>query len=226
MDIELFVNDLCPYCQRVVITARHLNIAHRATPIPLASRPAWLSEVSPQSTVPALRADGVAIFDSSVINELFNDLAQGGMLPADPVDKGVCRAWINHSGQCQSLFTQCCLAQDAAAFEIARKGLIDALNAFEQGPLQRGARGFDGADLSLVDVAMAPLFTRIAHLEGQVTLWPETGLERVRAWSDRLRGKAVVRESVPEKFAPMFRMFLKNRAAGGHVATRMNVGAD
>ncbi|MBF0263246.1 MAG: glutathione S-transferase family protein [Magnetococcales bacterium] len=226
MDIELFVNDLCPYCQRVVITARHLDIAHRATPINLASRPAWLAEVSPQSTVPALRADGVAIFDSSVINEFFNDLAQGTMLPDDPIAKGICRAWINHSGQCQTLFTQCCLAPDAAAFESARKALIDALDKFEQGPLQRDAAGFNGTKLSLVDVAMAPLFTRIAHLEGQVTLWPETGLERVRAWSERVRGETVVAESIPEKFALMFRMFLKNRAAGGYVATRLGVSAD
>ncbi|MEO5344897.1 MAG: glutathione S-transferase family protein [Magnetococcus sp. YQC-9] len=223
MEIELFLNDLCPYCQRVTIVARHLGIAHQATPINLGNRPEWLAEISPQSTVPAMRFGTTAIFDSSVINEFLNDRAGGTMLPSDPLARALCRAWINHAGHCQTQFTQCCLAANENGFEIAKETLLEALEKFEHGPLSRAAEGFNGPTLSLVDAAMAPLFTRIAHVGAQLPILPEEGLERIRTWSDRLLHEPAVLASIPEKFSLMFKMFLKNRAAGGPVAARMLV---
>ncbi|MBF0213416.1 MAG: glutathione S-transferase family protein [Magnetococcales bacterium] len=223
MEPELFLFDFCPYCQRVSIVVAHLSIAHQAIQLGGGERPSWFGEVSPQKTVPALRIGSQSMFDSSVITEYLNDSVQGGMLPADPVERGVCRSWIGHAGQCQGLFTRLCQATGQGGFETVRKELIDALERIELGPLTQGCHGFNGRALSLVDVAMAPLFTRIAHVENWQAILPTIGLERVRSWSERLLAEPVVAASIPDNFPILFQRFLKNKAADGHLAERLGV---
>ncbi|MBF0192544.1 MAG: glutathione S-transferase family protein [Magnetococcales bacterium] len=222
MEPELFLFDFCPYCQRVSIAVAHLSIAHQAVAMGGGERPSWFGEVSPQRTVPAMRIGSMSLFDSSVITEYLNDLAQGGMLPEDPLERGVCRSWIGQAGHCQGLFTQMCMGVGQEGFETARKGLIAALETFETGPLAQGMNGFNGASLSLVDVAMAPLFTRMAHVERFQPILPAIGLERLRAWSARLLAEPVVIGSIPSQFPMLFQRFLKNKAAGGYLTGRLD----
>ncbi|MBF0615074.1 MAG: glutathione S-transferase family protein [Magnetococcales bacterium] len=221
MELELFLFDFCPYCQRVSMIADHLGIAHQAIQLGGSDRPTWFGEISPHKTVPALRMGTVGIFDSSVIAEYLNELAQGRMLPETPLERAVCRSWIGQAGHCQGLLTQICLAASQEDFEAGRKELVGTLEKMENLPLAQGQSGFNGAELSLVDAAMAPLFTRLAHIETLHPILPSIGLERVRAWSDRLLSESVVIRSVPQNFPMRFQGFLKNKAPGGFLTTRL-----
>ncbi|MBF0341418.1 MAG: glutathione S-transferase family protein [Magnetococcales bacterium] len=220
MHPELFLQDFCPYCQRVRIVLLHKNIPHQAIQIGPSNRPPWFAEVSPSGTVPALRDGALRIFDSSVITEYLNDISGGDMLPADPGQRAMCRSWINHSGNCQGLFSRLVLAADETEFSAVRVQLIDSLEKMEQGPLSREIPGLAGERLSLVDVAMAPLFTRLAHLETLQAVLPNMGLERVKGWSTRLLNDPAVLASIPENFPELFQRFLTAKAPRGFLLNR------
>lgn len=217
MEPEFFLFDFCPYCQRVRIVLQHLALPHRVVPMGASDRPAWFGEISPQKGVPAMRLGSVGLFDSSVITEYLDESVKAGMLPESPLERAVCRAWIGHAGFCQGLFMQMCTTVGEAAFVEARTRLVEGLRQIEQGPLSQGMPGFDGATLSLVDVAMAPLFTRMAHVATRVELLPSSGLERMVAWSQRLQGEPSVAASIPAQFPELFRRFLQNKAPEGHL---------
>ncbi|MEE8212846.1 MAG: glutathione S-transferase family protein, partial [Acidiferrobacterales bacterium] len=96
-DIRLISFELCPYVQRCVMTLLEKGVAHDIDYVDLSDRPDWFVELSPLGKVPVLevtRDDGskVVLFESVVINEYLDEVTEGSMLPADPLDRAHSRA--------------------------------------------------------------------------------------------------------------------------------------
>ena len=72
--LKLVSFDICPYVERSRIVLLEKRLAHEVEFIELASKPAWFLEVSPMGRVPVLLVDGRPIFESTVINELLDEL--------------------------------------------------------------------------------------------------------------------------------------------------------
>lgn len=221
MDLELVLFKACPFAQRVVIALLHTGLACRQTVINPAQPPAWLGQLSPSGQVPLLRVDGQhAIFDSSAINEYLNERAGSDLLPDTPLARAHSRCWIEHAGVCQRAFGALITAKTETEFEKAGKNFLDKLRWLE-GVLEEGGRFFREDRLSLVDVAYAPLFMRMQHLQRVVAWYPEGRFPRIEGWQEALLALAVVAHSVGGDFSPIFQNMVRNRGAGGFVVSRL-----
>jgi len=156
--------ELCPYVQRCVVTLLEKQIPHDVDYIDLGDRPDWFVELSPLGKVPVLevtRDDGtkVVLFESVVINEYLDEVTEGSMLPADPLARAHCRAWIEFGNALLSdAFTVTSVKDEAALVDILAK-LGDKLDRLER-EIQ-GGPFFLGANVSLVDAALMPALQRL-----------------------------------------------------------------
>ena len=157
--------DLCPYVQRCVMTLLEKDIAFDVDYIDLSDRPDWFVELSPLGKVPVLEVTGddgakVVLFESVVINEYLDEVTEGSMLPADPLERAHSRAWIEFANALLSdAFSVTSAKDDAALAEILAKlgGKLDRLEREI-----RGAPFFLGPEVSLVDAAFTPALQRLS----------------------------------------------------------------
>jgi glutathione S-transferase len=199
---RLISSKTCPYVQRSVMALREKGIAHDIDYVDLSDRPDWFVAISPLGKVPVLevtRDDGtkVVLFESVVINEYLDEVTEGSMLPAEPLERARCRAWIEFGNAVLNDTFSITAAKDEAALSEVLKKLSMKLDRLEReistGPF------FLGAEVSLVDAAFTPALQRLswankiypamAIFEGRpkIALWWAALAER-----ESVRGSAVV----------------------------------
>ena len=164
-NIRLISFELCPYVQRCVMTLREKGVAHDIDYVDLSDRPDWFVELSPLGKVPVLevtRDDGskVVIFESVVINEYLDEVTEGSMLPADPLERAYSRAWVEFGNAVLEDAFAITAAKDEAALAKSLEKLGQKLDRLERkigtGPF------FLGAEVSLVDAAFTPALQRLS----------------------------------------------------------------
>ena len=206
--IELISFNLCPFVQRSVITLLKKGIEFNITYIDLANPPEWFLEISPLAKVPVLRYGDAVLFESAVINEFLDEITPEQIMPTAPLDKARDRAWIEFSSQViidQYLMS---IADNDEDFEKHSNALTGKLQRLEDVIEEKGF--LSGIDFTLVDTALAPLFTRfeiIARLFGQDLV---SGLPKLSALSQRLLGLEFVQKSVVANFEDIYVSYLKN----------------
>ena len=120
----------------------------------------WFVAINPEGQVPVLDHDGTIITHSTVINEYLDEVTEGSMLPADPLERAHSRAWIEFANALLSdAFSVTSAKDDAALAEILAKlgGKLDRLERET-----RGAPFFLGPEVSLVDAAFTPALQRLS----------------------------------------------------------------
>ncbi|MFW5427295.1 MAG: glutathione S-transferase N-terminal domain-containing protein, partial [Methylophagaceae bacterium] len=215
LDLELILFDFCPYAQRGVISLQQNKIPHKLTYLDPDNLPDWFAEVSPFGKVPILRVDGkTTIFESSVINELIALVSTSQMLPADPVERSVCRSWTEFGSTLLGQITGMLSVADEDEFISKRTYFHENLQRLEE---QLDGRGpfFAGNEFSLVDSTYAPLFMRIRHLNKKVPLFNNENFPLVTQWADKLLALDSVQESSPESFDSIYDRFIQRRGKDG-----------
>ncbi len=216
---------LCPYVQRCVMTLREKEVAHDIDYVDLSDRPDWFVELSPLGKVPVLevtRDDGskVVLFESVVINEYLDEVTEGSMLPADPLERAHSRAWVEFGNAVLGDAFAITAAKDETALEKALEKLGKKLDRLEReidtGPF------FLGTEVSLVDAAFTPALQRLSWAnEIHPAMGIFEGRPKVARWwralaaRDSVRGSAV--PDLRERFDKMI-----GRDRGGY---RSVVGA-
>lgn len=205
--IELISFNLCPFVQRSVITLLKKDIDFKITYIDLDNPPEWFLEISPLAKVPVVRYGDEILFESAVINEFLDEITPGSLMPIEPLDKAKDRAWIEFSSQLiidQYLMS---VADNEADFEKHRDSLVSKLQRLED--TIEGDEFFNGDRFSLVDTALAPVFTRLdifARLFGTDLV---SGFPKLSALSQRLLSLEFVQKSVVDDFDDIFTQYLK-----------------
>lgn len=220
MELELVSFKLCPFVQRSVITLNTKGVEHKTTYINLDDPPAWFIEASPFGKVPILRvSDGESeevIFESAVINEFLDEVTGGGMMPTDPVQRALNRAWIEFASSCfMDVYdlTRAATREEAEQTVATLTGKLERMEAqFTEGPF------WNGAELNLIDTAVAPLWMRLRGLESfGVYVLDAQRFPRLAAYADALLALPEVQDSVPEDFESLNETYLRQR--GGFIAT-------
>lgn len=207
MKLELISFKLCPFVQRSIITLREKGVDFDITYIDLNSPPDWFKAISPLGKVPLLKVeiDGKqdVLFESAVIAEFVDEVTPDPLMPADPVQRAVNRAWIAFASDCQDAYYTLTNAIDEAALDAANKTLGQRFAQLEaklgDGPY------FNGPRLSLVDAAFAPLFMRLELLSEERPSWDKASFPKVAAWNDALLATPSVKDSVVEEFPRLFK---------------------
>lgn len=207
MNLELISFPICPFVQRSAIVLGYQGIPFKRSYIDLSDTPDWFDKISPLGKVPLLKVDDEVLFESTVINEYINDISNGTLLSADPLQKAKQRAWIEYTSELIMGAYNLAIATTEEEANSRKRDFIDKLNRLEtiigDGPY------FAGEDFSLVDASMAPVFTSIDILDRYL---PESilhGLPKLQRWSKQLLDNPLIQNSVPEDFEPRYLAYFK-----------------
>jgi glutathione S-transferase len=225
--LKLVSFDICPYVERSRIVLLEKGVPHDVEYIDLANKPAWFLAVSPMGRVPVLLVDGRPVFESSIINELIEELhPRPALFPAEPLARAEARSWIafaNDAVMPASYRAMLAIAGGASGDALARPvaELRDALGKLEA-QVARGGPFFLGRDFTLVDAAYAPFFRRwrIAEGWGAAEASLLASFPRVSAWADALLARPSVVAAEPEDLGPKSRKLYAERAAKAPATAR------
>ncbi|MGB0651586.1 MAG: glutathione S-transferase family protein [Thermoplasmatota archaeon] len=216
MKLHLVSFKTCPYVQRSVITLREKGIDFDITYIDLADPPAWFKADSPLGKVPILKTDQGVLFESAVINEYVDEVTEGDLMPTDPWQKGITRAWVEFGGQCLADYYQASMAPT----EEAHVGLVADLND-KLGRLQAQIVGpfFFGETFTLADAALAPLMMRLEEFEKMTPHFDFAAFPELQAYKDRLAARDSVQGSIVPEWRELHADYIAQ--SGSHVAGLM-----
>jgi glutathione S-transferase len=214
--IELISLNICPFVQRSAILLNEKDIDFKIrylSPEELKNKPEWFLKISPLGKVPVLRVDDNVIFESAIINEYLDETNPPYLHPADPLTRAQNRAWIEFSSGLLLLNYGLSVAKDKNEFNLK----LDELKA-KLARLEEQVKGpfFNGKDISLVDIALAPFFTR-AEIFGEI--YPLNLYEKLPKVNE-LAKKLVNRKSVKESVVPEFKDLILDslKKSGGFLA--------
>lgn len=204
---------ICPFVQRSAITLAHKGVAHETEYVDLADKPEWFLAMSPTGKVPLLvvgDASGETIlFESAVINEYLDEVTEGSMLPAEPLERARHRAMIELGSAALGDAWMLAAAKDEDSARGHAAKLRDKLARFEAefvGPF------YSGETLGLVDTAVIPLLQRVAwtnELAPELDLF--AGLPKVQGWLAKAQELPAVRASTVDDIDERFKRYFQTR---------------
>ncbi len=205
--IELISFNLCPFVQRSVITLKKKGIDFKVTYIELDDKPEWFLQISPLGKVPVVKYGDEVLFESAVINEFLDEITPNPIMPSDPLQKAKQRGWIEFSSQIIVNQYLLSIADNQEDFDQHSANLLDKLQRLERATSDE--QYFTGANFSLVDAALAPLFTRLEIIKNHFNHNFLTELPKLTTLSQRLIQLPAVKESVIDDFEEVYVSYLK-----------------
>ena len=208
MALELISFDLCPFVQRSVITLLEKKVDFKITYIDLAKPPGWFLEISPFGKVPVLKAENQVIFESAVINEYLDEVTPPALMPELAITKAINRAWIEFASELLTLQYKLSVASNQQEFDESESRLLINMEKLEN-QLDHG-EFFNGDNISLVDTAFAPLFTRFELLFRYIESEILEDKPKIQKWSKALTNRESVINSVNKDFEEKFLTYVQN----------------
>lgn len=195
---KLISFDTCPYVERSRIVFFEKDEDFQQEFIDLSDKPQWFLDISPRGKVPVLVVDNRPIFESTVINELIDELVPTpAMFPDDPIARAESRAWIEYNNQVvMTALGSYWFADDEPQRDRARDRIRTAFETIDDHLADRDEGPyFMGDDFGLVDASYAPVFTRWEAMEtlGESALLD--GLDAIQSYRDALLERPSVLEA-------------------------------
>lgn len=213
----LVSHPLCPFVQRVAIVLLEKGIPFERIDVDLRDRPDWFQAMSPTGKVPLLKVtDGEAsefvLFESVAICEYLEEVyPEPALHPVNALSRAQHRAWIE--------FASATLADAWGYLNATDPKTALGKTAALRGKLERFDRElsdgpyFSGERLSMVDIAVAPVF-RYFDILGHESHHPLfDGLNRVADWRRALASRFSIQAAVAEDYAIRFCKHLQEARA-------------
>lgn len=152
------------------------------------------------------------LFESFPICEFIEDeYRQVSLHPAEPLKRAKHRAWMEFATAAMGDAWGMINSPDKEGFvhkaSELRGKLIKLDSALIAGPY------FEGAEFSMVDVVMAPIFRFFEVLNSSAQNIVLDGLPRVEAWRQSLMTRPSVRQAVSADYSENLRQFLIGKSA-------------
>jgi glutathione S-transferase len=192
--MKLIVTATCPFALRCIILIAYKQIDCEINPIDLHEKPTWFKEASPLGKVPLLIDQDKAIFESHVINDYLDEISQNSLYPSDPFLKAQYKSWIAFSGSLISDYFQLLTTDSNNELQHRLEHLTGNLFKMEN-EIKLLIENDD--KLSMLDISLAPLFTRINLIEQYYPLNLLKDKPALKQWSKRLLATKVILESLP-----------------------------
>jgi glutathione S-transferase len=218
--LKLVSFDLCPYVERSRIVLFEKSVPHEVELIDLLDKPAWFLAISPMGRVPVLVVDDRPVFESTVINELIEELyLLPALFPVEPISRAEARGWIvfcNDAVMPSGSKAMLALASGQTGEALAQPlaALRDAFGKLEARLGRGGGPFFLDRQFTLVDAAFAPFLRRWKAAEewGDRDARLLAGFPKLAAYVDVLLARPSVVEADPGDVGPRTRRLLAERA--------------
>ncbi|GKZ99936.1 hypothetical protein AnigIFM60653_006995 [Aspergillus niger] len=228
-ELKLYGSCFCPFVQRVWVALEIKGIPYQYIEVDPYKKPQSLLDVNPRGLVPALRHGDWGSYESSVLLEYLEDLNVGTPLlpPGDAKLRAHCRLWTDFINRhIVPNFYRVLQEQDTHKQITNAQELRDAFNtlvgaADAQGPF------FLGAQISFVDVQVAPWIIRLRRALKPYRGWPdpEPG-SRWGGWVDAIENNEHIQAttSTDELYLDSYERYAQNRPNTSQVANAINSG--
>lgn len=192
----------CPYVQRALLVMREKDLDNEVVYIDPDDRPDWFWEKSPRGKVPLLLVDQVALFESQAICEYLEEAhPEPALMPTSLVERARDRAWFGFTGDelfvpLYKMITSASPTRFARAKDELEAGLVKLQK-------EKGARPWlsgDGSRFGMADVAVAPIFSRLALLEKLGAYRLPESLADIREWGERIMARPTMQAAIPAAF--------------------------
>lgn len=206
MNIKLISFVVCPYVQKAVITLKYKKADFEIEYIDLKNKPSWFLQISPMGKVPVLLLNQKdIIFESSVINELLDEIVGEQTLSIDPVERAKERAWIAYADY---LFSDMYAFINTPESELHGNKLLDKLEKLSD--VISDSKFFKSTGFSIIDSSYAPCFKRMMKFQFFQESPRLMKMKKVRRWIDNLLEQEYVINSVREDFDLEFSKYVAN----------------
>ncbi|KAH7099274.1 glutathione S-transferase [Auriculariales sp. MPI-PUGE-AT-0066] len=217
-DVVLYGSWFCPFVQRTWVTLEEKGVPYRYVEInPYLKQPEFLA-LNPKGLVPTAGVFGKPIYESLILNELFEELYNEPntprLLPADPVEKARARIWIDYIAKTiVPGFMKVVMAQSQDDQKARLQEFYDSLRKLCD---ERDAEGpfFLGANFGLVDAAIAPWVVR-DHILAEHRAYDRSGAGQTWvqfAAALESRPSVIKTTSDRERYAPIYGRYLRNES--------------
>ncbi|MGF6454817.1 glutathione S-transferase family protein [Pseudomonas frederiksbergensis] len=213
----LVSHPLCPFVQRVAIVLLEKGITFQRIDVDLRDRPDWFLAMSPSGKVPLLKVpDGnegeSVLFESVAICEYLEEVyPEPALHPMNALIRAQHRAWIEFASATLADawgFLNATDQQTALGKSVALRGKLERFDSeISDGPY------FSGERLSMVDIAVAPVFRYFDILGFEPNHQLFDGLSRVADWRRALASRFSIQAAVAEDYAIRFRKHLQEARA-------------
>ena len=197
MSIKLISFPICPFVQRSVMLLEKLGREYEVEYIDLANPPEWFLEISPLGKVPVLQVGDTVLFESHVILEYLNEVADINFHPADPLEKARHRAMMEFGSAMLGSQWMTMAAKDEAGVGKHLSALTGLMKTLESSISP--APFYAGKDLHIIDFSFAPLLQRLEILKRhfEPTLFDD--FPKIEAWTQAIIDLDVLKASaVPD----------------------------
>lgn len=219
MELELISFKLCPFVQSTVITLLQHNVDYKITYIDINDPPPWFEDVSPTGQVPILKVDNEhVIFESAVINEFVNEAFNCNILPEDPLQRALQRAWAQFCASILGDMFNLIGAETQSAMEDIEYDIHDKLDRLEE--MKTDSFFFYGDELSLIDSYFAGILMRMTLLRPGCDLCGIDRHPKLKQYGERLLDIESVKNSVVPEFSEMYLGMVKKRA--GYISQKFD----
>ncbi|CAK4032074.1 related to glutathione-S-transferase [Lecanosticta acicola] len=228
-DLQLYGSCFCPFVHRVWISLELKGLDYQYIEVDVYRKPKLLLDINPRGLVPALRHGGDwGCYESTVLMEYLEDLHQGrALLPQDPKLRASSRLWSDHINRHIIpnfyKYLQAQRAEDQIRFAGDLKEQISkAVDAADpEGPF------FLGAEMSFVDVQLAPWIVRLEKVLKPYRGWPdpEPG-SRWEKWVRAVEQSEPVRKTTSDDglYLDSYERYAENRPNTSQVREAINSG--
>ena len=159
----LYSGTTCPFSQRCRFVLFEKGMDFEIRDVDLFNKPEDINVMNPYGQVPILVERDLVLYESNIINEYIDErFPHPQLMPADPVMRARARLFLFNFER--ELFSQVQLLEannNPKAMEKARAAIRDRLT--QLAPLMLKNKYMLGEELSMLDVALAPLLWRLDH---------------------------------------------------------------
>ncbi len=209
--LTLVSHHLCPFVQRAAILLDEKNVDYERVQIDLANKPDWFTKISPLGRVPLLIVGDSVLFESAVICEYLDEVTEGSLHPADPLEKARARSFIEFGSAILNDIGGFYNAPDAERLEEMRQKLADKFARLEaelgDGPY------FAGARFSLVDAVFGPIFRYFDSFDEIAEFGVFDGLPKVIAYRQTLAERPSIKGAVTVDYPARLEAFIARRGS-------------
>ena len=198
MKPKLYNTQRCPYARRTRIVLYEKGINFDVHEVDLANKSEEFLKASPTGKVPVVVVDGDSIYESNVVNQYLDEVADGpNLMPEDPKRRAYARIWMAFADT--NFFPAVSVASMGRERGFSEERISEAFEklkaALEKLEERLKDRDYLADEFSLADVAHAGNLVRLRELEDK----SEVSLDEypnVEAWMEHLEGRKSYKSAV------------------------------
>jgi glutathione S-transferase len=196
--VKLYNTQRCPYARRTRMVLHEKGVEFESYEVDLENKSEEFLKASPTGKVPVVVVDGDSIYESNVVNQYLDEVADDPrLMPEDPKRRAYARIWMAFADTTffPALFVASVGRERGFSEERISEALEKLKTALQKLEEQLKDRDYLADEYSLADIAHAGNFVRLRELEerGEVSLdWYPS----VEAWMERLESRESYKAAV------------------------------